>query len=250
MLYAVDIGSDVFGSIDKATATFTTIANLPFDANYAQGMQCDHGADVVYHAAYNNGLGAGQLYAVEQLTGTYTLIGNFQGNTEVDGFAMPNAGGLPAAAAYRRTCWDTMYTVTWSLWPTRLIPRKANMVHQGYVDEGLQPGIYQYTVTAVYDLAPYGYPGETGESMHEGPAEVVVDFCYDLEFMETWALGNFDDNNWTNRRSQLVDQRPVWQPVTGSGIHLGSDPDRLCSSPGELPVVCGRHDRRQDLVGL
>jgi hypothetical protein len=69
-LYAVDIGSDVFGSIDKVTATFTTIANLPFDANYAQGMQCDHGADVVYHAAYNNSLGAGQLYAVEQLTGT------------------------------------------------------------------------------------------------------------------------------------------------------------------------------------
>ena len=66
MLYAVDIGSDVFGSIDKVTATFTTIANLPFDANYAQGMQTDHGADVVYHAAYNNSLGAGQLYAVEQ----------------------------------------------------------------------------------------------------------------------------------------------------------------------------------------
>ena len=43
ILYAVDIGSDVFGSIDKVTATFTTIANLPFDANYAQGMQCDHG---------------------------------------------------------------------------------------------------------------------------------------------------------------------------------------------------------------
>ena len=32
-------------------------------------------------------------------------------------------------------------------------------------------------------------PGETGESMHEGPAEVVVDYCYELEFMETWATG-------------------------------------------------------------
>ena len=69
-------------------------------------------------------------------------------------------------------------------------------VWQGYVDENLQPGIYQYTVTAVYDLARYGYPGETGESMHEGPAEVVVDFCYELEFMETWTIGNFDSSNW------------------------------------------------------
>ena len=64
-------------------------------------MQCDHDANLVYHAAYNNGMGAGQLYEVDQATGAYTLIGNFQGNTEVDGFAMPNTGsggpvgGLP-----------------------------------------------------------------------------------------------------------------------------------------------------------
>ena len=108
ILYAVDIGSDVFGSIDKTTAAFTTIANLPFDANYAQGMQCDHGANVVYHAAYNNSMGAGQLYSVEQATGTYTLIGNFQGNTEVDGMAMPGGrrpytgtfAGQPAGIQY------------------------------------------------------------------------------------------------------------------------------------------------------
>ena len=72
----------------------------------------------------------------------------------------------------------------------------GEIAHQGYIDEGLQPGIYQYTVTGVYDLAPYGYAGETGESMEEGPAEVIVDFCYDLEFVETWSLGSFDDNSW------------------------------------------------------
>ena len=52
---------------------------------------------------------------------------------------------------------------------------EGEYVPQGYVEENLQPGIYQYTVTAVYDLARYGFPGETGESMHEGPAEVIVD---------------------------------------------------------------------------
>ena len=73
---------------------------------------------------------------------------------------------------------------------------EGEYVPQGYIDEGLQPGIYNYTVTAVYDLARYGYPGETGESMHEGPAEVIVDYCYELEFLETWSMGNFDNNNW------------------------------------------------------
>jgi hypothetical protein len=40
----------------------------------------------------------------------------------------------------------------------------GDFVPQNYVDEGLQPGIYNYTVTAVYDLTPYGFAGETGES--------------------------------------------------------------------------------------
>ncbi len=197
ILYAVDIASDVFGSIDKETAAFTTIANLPFDANYAQGMQCDHQANVVYHAAYNNSLGAGQLYSVEQATGTYTLIGNFQGNTEVDGFAMPGGGIIPGGGDLPENLLGyNIYRDNGFVAYTPHTPPEE-LVWQHYVDEGLQPGIYDYTVTAVYDLTPYGYPGETGESMAEGPAEVTVDYCFALEFMETWSLGNFDDNHWT-----------------------------------------------------
>jgi hypothetical protein len=69
-------------------------------------------------------------------------------------------------------------------------------VPQGYVDEDLWPGAYAYTVTALYDLAPYGYPGDTAESMPEGPAEVIGWSCYDLEFVESWSMGTFDDSNW------------------------------------------------------
>jgi hypothetical protein len=65
-----------------------------------------------------------------------------------------------------------------------------------YVDEGLIPACYDYAVTAVYDLTQYGFPGETGESMEEGPAVVCVDYCYELDFMEDFSLGNFDANNW------------------------------------------------------
>jgi hypothetical protein len=115
---------------------------------------------------------------------------------------------------------------------------EGEYVPQGYVDEGLQPGIYMYSVTAVYDLAPYGLPGETGESMHEGPVEIVVDYCYELEFMETWALGNFDANNWTSDGSnwsingQAGNPAPAaeftWDPIlTDYAVSLESYP--LCA---------------------
>ena len=235
-LYAVDIGSDVFGSIDKATAVFTTISNLPFDANYAQGMQCDHEANVVYHAAYNNSLGAGQLYMVEQATGAYTLIGNFQGNTEVDGFAMPGAAGgggggqLPANLLGYNVYRDSDFVA--------YTDHVGDMEPQHYIDENLSPGIYQYTVTAVYDLSVYGFPGETGESMEEGPAEVIVDYCYDLEFMETWELGNFDANNWTadganwTVNGQVGNPAPAaeftWDPIQ-TEYELGLESYPLCA---------------------
>jgi hypothetical protein len=73
----------------------------------------------------------------------------------------------------------------------------GEITFQGYVDEGISPGWYEYTVTAVYDLTTYGFPGDSAESMEEGPAEIASCFCFELEFVETWAQGNFEDNYWT-----------------------------------------------------
>jgi hypothetical protein len=72
----------------------------------------------------------------------------------------------------------------------------GNWQMQGYVDEFLDPGMYDYSVTGVYDLSPYGFPGESGESMKEGPEEVIVDYCNPLEFIETWDVGGFQPNEW------------------------------------------------------
>lgn len=94
---------------------------------------------------------------------------------------------------------------------------------QTYVEEDLEPGIYDYTITGVYDLTPYGFPGETGESMEEGPAEVTVDYCHELEFMETWTMGNFEANLWVTDgdnwsiKAQAGNPAPsvefTWDPV-------------------------------------
>lgn len=65
-----------------------------------------------------------------------------------------------------------------------------------FVDNPVEPGCYEYTVTAVYDLTLYGFPGETAESYPEGPDTVCVVWGYDLPFMEDWTEGNFDFNSW------------------------------------------------------
>jgi hypothetical protein len=111
------------------------------------------------------------------------------------------------------------------------------MQQQSFVDEDLDPGIYEYSVTGVYDLEPYGFEGETGESMNEGPAEVVVDYCYELEFLETWSMG-IENNEWISEglnwrvNSHAGNPAPAvefnWDPVqTDYTVALESYP--LCA---------------------
>jgi hypothetical protein len=76
------------------------------------------------------------------------------------------------------------------------IPGNANTLVDWY-DFGLEPAVYEYTVTAVYDLEPYGLPGETAESMEEGPVSVTVTYGYPLPFFEDWQNGTFEFNEWT-----------------------------------------------------
>lgn len=77
----------------------------------------------------------------------------------------------------------------------------GNWQMQGFVEKNLDPGIYDYSVTGVYDLTPYGLPGESGESMKAGPEDVTVDYCNELEFFETWEIGGFKPNDWKTEGS-------------------------------------------------
>jgi hypothetical protein len=94
-----------------------------------------------------------------------------------------------------------------------------------YEDEGLEPGFYHYELTAVYDLTPYGYPGETGESMPL-ETEYFISYGYPLPFLENWNLGNFYDNNWlTDGPNWTVNGQAghpapsaefTWDPIQGN----------------------------------
>ena len=82
-----------------------------------------------------------------------------------------------------------------------------------YVENNVAPGTYMYDVTAVYDLGAFGFPGETGESMVEGPDTVKVVWGYDLPFMETWSQGNFGFNDWSAASSNWKINSQVGDPA-------------------------------------
>jgi hypothetical protein len=66
-----------------------------------------------------------------------------------------------------------------------------------YYDLNLAPGTYCYYVTAVYDLTALGFPGQTGETAHIGPACVNQSMNSALPFTENWSTQQFDTNLWT-----------------------------------------------------
>jgi hypothetical protein len=67
---------------------------------------------------------------------------------------------------------------------------------QVYIDSNNLPGFYNYEISGIYDLEPYGFPGDTGESMRTQPINIIVDYCSELPFSEKWDSGSFIGNNW------------------------------------------------------
>ncbi len=83
-----------------------------------------------------------------------------------------------------------------------------------YYDYNLNPGTYKYDVTAVYDLTPYGFPGQQGESLGNtaGVQTINVACGYPLPFYEPWDQGQFAYHNWSFAPSQ-----DHWSVNTGIG---------------------------------
>ena len=73
-----------------------------------------------------------------------------------------------------------------------------------YFDYDLDPLCYAYDVSAVYDLTPYGFPGETAESAWEGTFDICVEYGWPLTFVEDWNTGSFDPNLWTSGENWVV----------------------------------------------
>ncbi len=75
-----------------------------------------------------------------------------------------------------------------------------------FYDYNLEPGPYQYGVSAIYDLTAYGYPGQISESIPAGPLHITIAWGRTLPFFEPWDNGSFVFNEWR------------WSPDPGNWI--------------------------------
>ena len=187
---------------------------------------------------------AGGLYSACNLfiPGTALIGGNLQ-NEKVFGLELAECSGIPGPGGFVVPENLIGYNVYRDMENIAYVPYGGEDTSH-YYDTGLEPLTYQYDVTALYDLARYGFPGDTGESMYEGPYIVSVQYGYPLPFEEYWVSGGFDVNQWTpgdnwTVNGQLGLPEPssefTWDPVLADyrsslvsfpldGINLVGDP--------------------------
>ncbi len=93
-IYWVDIIANTFGKFNLTTQEYSIIAPLGFNANYAQSLEFDYSTGILYYAS--NSMEAGsQLRIIDINTGSTMLVGDFEGNCEIDGLVIPTS--LPSS---------------------------------------------------------------------------------------------------------------------------------------------------------
>jgi hypothetical protein len=107
------------------------------------------------------------------------------------------------------------------------IYRGGNFIHYNphpdsitYYDYGLNPGTYKYEVKAKYDLTPYGFAGQFGESLGNTAGEkTITTVCgAPLPFYEPWDNGNFVFNQWQPNGHWMVNTG-IGNPAPSADFH-------------------------------
>ena len=206
--YLIDIAIDGTGQmygwslddesylINKETGEFTVLGSLGYDANYGQGGNWSADDDIIYLTAYDNGGGGAQLRILDRTTGGTAVVSSLP-TSQMTAFGVPRqGGGGPTPGGIP----DGL--LSFNLYRDAEVI--ANIPYDGedvdylynYIDNNLMPGEYAYDVSAVYNLADYGFPGETAESGWEGTVLVNVVWGNELPFFEGWDLGTFEFQGW------------------------------------------------------
>ncbi|MFA8451588.1 MAG: carboxypeptidase regulatory-like domain-containing protein, partial [Bacteroidales bacterium] len=90
--------------------------------------------------------------------------------------------------------------------PCAFIERDDEGLPYAYTDK-IEPGEYEYYISAVYDLTQYGKPAQRGESQLVGPVNIDLAWGYELPFFENWGENPFENNKWaTDGENWKVDQ--------------------------------------------
>lgn len=82
-LYAVELTTGDFYSLDKTTAAYSLIGATGVATSYIQSMGFDHNSEILYWTHYGS---TGDFYTIDPSTGAATYVGDFYNNNEVGAF--------------------------------------------------------------------------------------------------------------------------------------------------------------------
>ncbi len=98
VLYGWDIGNDSLWTIDTKTGKASLVGLLGIDIKYAQDGAFDYDTDTLYLSAFTESPNyGGYLYKCDEDTGNCILVGQFEGNSELDALAIPYNWSGPTA---------------------------------------------------------------------------------------------------------------------------------------------------------
>ncbi|MBK6344597.1 MAG: carboxypeptidase regulatory-like domain-containing protein [Bacteroidales bacterium] len=208
--------------ISMTGSTLQTVSGLPFTGMYGSAWdgqsdggpflwifdQGGNGADIhqfstetlaltgIMHDAstvpgFNAGLAGGMAASNNVVADKFVLIANIQQDPNfIVGFELGEGGGGGGGLTPANL-------LGYNIYRDDALTAYVEKPALEYFDLNLMPGTYSYHITAVYDLTPYGFAGQTGESMIEGPVDVTISYGYELPFTENFNTGLLETNQWS-----------------------------------------------------
>ena len=99
------------------------------------------------------------------------------------------------------------------------------------------------TLTAVYDLSEYGYPGTLFESNSAAPLQITFGGPYENDFFEDWSVISFAHNCWKTSGNGLAIE--AGQGIPGPALVFVNAPEHYESFLTSFPMNIPQHEDAQ-----
>ncbi len=174
------------------------------------------------------GIAGGLYFDGDIVSGKWTLGGTMQGEgTPAFGYDLGDNGGVSPGGdvpegLYSFILYQDAEQIAEIMYEGQDVDEWVN-----YVINPIDPGMYGFDVSAVYDLTRFGFPGDFGESVWEGTDFINVVWGFPIPFFEGWDQGTFGFNSWTTDGDNWIinpvqgDPEPsaefTWDPLLEDG---------------------------------
>ena len=145
-----------------------------------------------------DGIAGGLYFDGDIVSGKFTLGGTMQGaGTPGFGYDLGDNSGVPAGGDVPEGLYS--FILYQDGGQIAEVPYEGQDVDEwvNYVINPIDPGTYDFCVTAKYDLTRFGFPGDFAESVFECGDAVHVAYGFPMPFYEGWDQGTFAFNSWT-----------------------------------------------------